>query len=301
MIELVQAVFAGAVSFFQALADPDLAFLRYAFLAGMLSSIAFGITGTYVVTRRIAAIAGAISHCVLGGIGAALYLGVVHGWTWLLPIYGAIAAALVAAVLIGLVSLYARQREDTVIGAMWAIGMAVGVIFIKITPGYSPDIMSYLFGDILLITRSDLVLVLLLDAVVVGLCVLFYPKLLAVCFDEEFTKLRGVRTEVYYLLLLCLTALTVVLLMRVVGLIMVIALLTLPAAVAGHFTRRMGAMMGLAVVFCMGFTGIGLGYSYVRNLPSGAVIIVFAGLVYLAVVGGSRLRKMIEARTYKKV
>jgi zinc transport system permease protein len=288
-------------AFYRALGDPDVAFLRYAFMAGLLASVAFGVTGVYVVTRRIASIAGAIAHCVLGGIGAALYFGVKYDLAWFQPIYGATAAALLAAVLIGLVSLYARQREDTVIGAMWAIGMAVGVIFIQKTPGYNRDVMSYLFGDILLINRSDLWLVVGLDAVVVGLCALFYPKLRAVCFDEEFTSLRGVRTEVYYLLLLCLTALTVVLLMRVVGLVMVIALLTLPAAVAGHFTHRMGTMMVLSALFCMGFTALGLEYSYVHDLPSGAVIIILAGIVYLAVVAGDRLRKAVRGRAQRKL
>jgi zinc transport system permease protein len=276
------------MEFLEALGDPDIPFLRYALLAGVLASVALGIIGTYVVTRRISSIAGAISHSVLGGIGAALYLQVVAGWAWCHPMYGAVAAALASAIVIGLVSLYAKQREDTVIGALWAVGMAVGLLFFAKTPGYT-DPMSYLFGNILFITRGDLWLVLALDALVIGLGVTLYHKFLAVCFDPEFAELRGVRVRVYYLLLLCLTALTVVLLVRVVGIVMVIALLTLPAAVAGHFARRLWHMMALAVLACMIFVGVGLGISYYAELPSGPVIIVLAAGVYLVVAVGKRL------------
>jgi len=281
--------------FLAALRDPNIPFLRYAFLAGMLASVAFGIVGSYVVARRISYIAGAISHCVLGGIGAALFFRERMGWAWCNPMAGAAAAALLAAMIIGVVSLYARQREDTVIGALWAIGMAIGLLFIAKTPGYV-DAMSYAFGDILLISRGDLWLVAALDLLVVGLGVFFYHKLLAVCFDEEFARLRGVRVDLYYLLLLCLTALTVVLLVTVVGIVMVIALLTLPAAVAGHFSKRLWQMMLLSVIFCLVFTAAGLTCSYTYDLPSGPTIIIFAGAVYLVVMLGAWLRKLWSLR-----
>jgi len=265
------------------------AFVQYALLAGVLASIACGIVGTYVVVRRITYIAGGISHCVLGGIGAALYFQRVHGWAWLSPLYGAIAAALAAAMIIGLVSLRAKQREDTVIGALWAIGMAVGVLFIAKTPGYSQDLMSYLFGNILMVSKADLWLIAALDALVVVLGLVFYNQFLAVCFDEEFARVRGMRVEFYYLLLLGLTALTVVLLVTVVGIVLVIALLTLPVAVAGYFARRLWQMMALAALFSMLFTTAGLAISYQPDLPAGATVIVLAGAVYLVVVLGARL------------
>ena len=273
--------------FFDAAAN--YAFVQYALLAGLLASIACGIVGTYVVVRRITYIAGGISHCVLGGIGAALYFQRVHGWAWLSPLYGAIAAALAAAMIIGLVSLRAKQREDTVIGALWAIGMAVGVLFIAKTPGYSQDLMSYLFGNILMVSRSDLWLIAALDTLVVVLGLVFYNQFLAVCFDEEFARVRGMRVEFYYLILLGLTALTVVLLVTVVGIVLVIALLTLPVAVAGYFARRLWQMMALAAVFSMLFTSAGLAISYEPDLPAGATVIVLAGAVYLLVVLGARL------------
>lgn len=278
------------MEFLNALRDPDIPFLRYAFLAGVLASVAFGIVGTYVVARRISYIAGAISHCVLGGIGIGIYLQQKTGHWWCHPMYGAIVSALLAAVIIGLVSLHARQREDTVIGALWSVGMAIGLLFLARTPGYV-DPMSYLFGNILLISKKDLYLVIALDALVVALAMFFYNKFLAVCFDEEFTRLRGVRADLYFLLLLCLTALTVVLLVPVVGIVMVIALLTLPAAVAGQFARRLWQMMALAVVLCVVFMTAGLGYSYNHNLPSGPTIIVVAGAGYLLTLVGRRFRK----------
>jgi len=274
----------------EALRSADIPFMRYAFCVGLLASVAFGVVGTYVVARRITYIAGAIAHSVLGGIGVALYVQQIHGIPWISPMAGAVTAALLAALVIGLVSTYAKEREDSVIGAIWAVGMAVGLLFLYKTPGYF-DPMSYLFGDITLISRKDLWIVAGLDALVVALSLFFFNKLLAISFDEEFARLRGVRVTFYYLLLVCLTALTVVLLVRVVGIVMVVALLTLPAAVAGHFSRRLWHMMALSVVFCAAFTTVGLGASYSADLPTGPTIIVIAGAAYLLVVALSRLLK----------
>ncbi len=270
--------------FMAALADPHLPFLRYAFMAGILASISFGIIGTLVVVRRISSIAGAIAHCVLGGIGAGLYLEQVVGIGWASPVQGAIVVALGAAVALTLIKHFGSQREDTVIGALWAVGMAVGLLFMARTPGYT-DPMSYLFGNILLLSKSDVYLVLLLDLLVVSVVGLFYNKLLALCFDEEYAFLRGVPTGWYYFVLLCLTALTVVLLIRVVGVVMVIALLTLPAAIAGNVASGIKQMMFLAVLICMAFITVGLAASYRLDLPSGPVIIVLSGIVYLLVLG----------------
>lgn len=266
--------------FFAALADPHLPFLRYALLAGILASVSFGIIGTFVVVRRISSIAGAIAHCVLGGIGAGLYLEQVAGLAWAGPVQGAIAVALGAAVILTLLNHYGSQREDTVIGALWAVGMAAGLLFMARTPGYT-DPMSYLFGNILLLSKTDVYLVAGLDLVVILTVVMFYNKLLALCFDEEHAFLRGIPTQWYYLLLLCLTALTVVLLIRIVGIVMVIALLTLPAAIAGNFAAGIRQMMILSILLCMAFIAVGLGVSYNLDLPSGPVIIVIAGFTYL--------------------
>ena len=273
------------IEFFQILMKPEAAFLRYALLAGILASISFGMMGTYVVVRRISYIAGAIGHCILGGIGAALYLQKTLGLSWMQPIYGSIASGLLAAMAIGLISLYARQREDTVIGALWAIGMAIGIIFFNKIPGYV-DPMSYLFGNILLISHSDLWLIAGLDILLIAVVFLFYNQFQGICFDGEFAKLRGVHTELYYLVLLCMTALSIVLLINIVGALMVVALLTLPAAVACQFSRRLWHMMLLSTLCCMVFTTSGLVCSYAYDLPSGPVIILISGAIYLAITIG---------------
>jgi zinc transport system permease protein len=270
--------------------------MQYAILAGVLASIACGVVGTYIVVRRITYIAGSISHCILGGIGAAVYLRDVHGWTFSTPLRGAVLAAILAALIIGIVSMRAKQREDTVIGAVWAIGMAAGILFIWKTPGYQQDLMSYLFGNILMVTPEDLWLIAGLDVAVIAAGLLFYNPLLALCFDEEFARTRGMRVEFYYLFLLCLTALTVVLLVSVVGIILVIALLTLPVAVSSHLAKRLWQMMVLASIFSILFTVIGQAIAYSPGLPAGATIIVLAGAVYLVVAVGSRLPWRRKAR-----
>ena len=259
-------------------------FMQYALLIGLLASVACGVVGSYVVVRRITYLAGGIAHCVLGGMGAAMYFSKVHDQPWLSPVHGAIGAAIAAAMIIGIVSLRFKQREDTVISALWAVGMATGVLFIAKTPGYQQDLMGYLFGNILMVGPGDLWLIGILDAVVVITSLVFYKQLLAVCFDQEFARTRGIRVEFYYLLLLCLTALTVVLLVMVVGIVMVIALLTLPVAVAGQFVKRLWQMMVVAAVLSMLLTTAGLAISYSPNLPAGATTIVLAGGVYLLVL-----------------
>ena len=257
-------------------------FLQYAVATGLLASVACGVVGSYVVVRRITYVAGGISHCVLGGMGAAMYLNKVHGWTWLHPLHGATIVALAAAMVIGVVGLRYKQREDTVISAIWAVGMAAGVLFIAKTPGYASDLMSYLFGNILMVTPADLRLIVALDAVVLAAALVFHKQFQAVCFDEEFARVRGLRVEFYYLLLLCLTALTTVLLVTVVGIVMVIAMLTLPVAVAGRFARRLWHMMILSVLLSAVLTTAGLAVSYAPNLPAGATIIALSGAAYLA-------------------
>lgn len=263
-------------------------FLQYAVLTGVLVGIACGVVGTYVVTKRITYIAGGIAHSILGGMGAARYLQIRHQLEWLHPLYGAVIAALIAAIIIGLVSLRIREREDTVIGALWAIGMATGVLFISQTPGYNEDLMSYLFGNILMVSPNDLWLIGGLDALVVAVALAFYKQFFAVCFDEEFARLRGLNVEFYYLVLLCLTALTIVLLVTVVGIVMLIALLTLPAAVASLFSRQLWHMMLFSAALTVVLTLGGLALSYGPNLPTGATTIVLAGICYLAVALASR-------------
>jgi zinc transport system permease protein len=258
--------------FLQALASHT--FLQNALFAGILASIGCGTMGAYVVVKRIGFLAGGIAHAVLGGMGIAYYLGQS-------PVGGALIAALVAALIIGWVNLRGHEHEDTLIAALWSVGMAIGILFIFQTPGYNVDLMSYLFGNILMVSRTDLILMGGLDAVIVLSVVLLRKQFLAVAFDEEFAETRGVSVEFFYLLLLCLVALTVVLLIQVVGLILVIALLTLPAAIAAQYVGSLGRMMWVAMGLGALFTMTGLALSYEPNLPAGASIIVLAGTAYL--------------------
>ncbi len=249
-------------------------FMRHALMAGVLVSIACGIVGVYVVVNRFVFVSGGIAHAAYGGIGLGYFLGIN-------PVWGAILFSLAAALGMGVVQRKTRQRADTVIGVMWAIGMAVGIVFVDLTRGYAVDLMSYLFGSILTVPRSDLVIMAILDVVIIVLVVVFYKELLAISYDETFATVENVPVGAIYITLLCLVALTVVMLMRVVGLIMVIALLTMPAAISEQFTSSLKKMMVLSVILGIVFTTVGLWLSYALNLTSGATIILVAGCAFL--------------------
>lgn len=266
--------------FRELLFHPDVDFLRVALLMGAMASLAFGMTGSLVVVKRISYVAGAIAHAVLGGIGMALYLREAHGFAWLHPLLGALFAALLAAFLIAFIRANRFEREDSVIGAIWAVGMATGLVFIAKTPGFT-DPMSYLFGNILILSRTDLVLIAVLDGVLLTLLGLTYTHLQAICFDEELARLRGLRVGLVYTLLLSIVAVTVVLLVSLVGVVLVVALLTIPAAMAAHHVVSLRAMMlvasGITLVFTLG--GITLGF--ILDWPVGPTIILGAGAAYL--------------------
>lgn len=273
-------------------------FLQHAVLAGVLSAVACGIMGSYVVVRRTTYVAGAIAHCVLGGMGAARYMQTVHDVQWLTPMTGALIAAITAALIIAWVTLNGKQREDTVLSAVWAIGMALGISFIAATPGYYEDLMSYLFGNILMVGKDSLIHMGVLDVLVVGITLLFYDKFLIISFHPELAKLRGMHSTFYHTLLLVLIALTVVFLTQVVGLIMVIALLTLPAAAASQLTKRLWRVMALAIVFTLVYTVGGVAISYEPEWPAGATVIELAGLGYLLVLFGQYCKKKWQKQGY---
>ncbi len=253
-------------------------FMRNALLAGVLVSIACGIIGTFVVVNRIVFISGGIAHAAYGGIG----LGYFFGFN---PVLGAIAFALVSALLMGWVESKTQQRADTIIGVMWAMGMAIGIILIDLTQGYKADLMSYLFGSILAVPRQDLIMMLMLDIIIGMMVFVFYKELLAISFDPVFATTRNVPVNGLYLMLVAAIALTVVMVMQVVGLIMVIALLTIPAAIAAQFVQDIKQMMYGASILGMVFTTTGLWLSYSFNLTSGATIILVAGIAYLITLG----------------
>ncbi|MBS0607378.1 MAG: metal ABC transporter permease [Parachlamydiales bacterium] len=277
-------------SFFQAIAKNP--FLLLALFAGLAASFASGIIGSYVVVKRIVAISGSIAHSVLGGMGIFLWLKRTYGWEILTPLYGALFAGLLSALLMGWIHLKYKEREDTVIAALWATGMSVGVIFIALTPGYNVELLNFLFGNILWVTHSDIRLLLILDILIIGLVALFYRRFLAICFDEDQAQLQGMSVRLLYLLLLCLVAISVVLLIQVVGAILVIAMLAIPAAVAGTLSQRLSSMMLLAVLLGCVFTTAGMYAAYELNWPPGATISLFAACVYsLSLLMKKRIKK----------
>lgn len=249
-------------------------FMRNAIAAGVLVSVACGIIGTYIVINRIVFLSGGIAHASYGGIGLGYLLGIN-------PFYGAIVFSLVSALGMGWVHRRTRERSDTIIGVMWAVGMALGIILLDLSPGYKADLMSYLFGSILAVPTMDLVIILVLNLVIILLVAAFYKELQAISFDESFAFVVNVPVDMLYMLLVSLIAITVVMTMRVVGLIMVIALLTIPPAIAGLFVKDMKRMMALSVGLSIFFSFCGLILSYYLNLTSGATIILLAGLAYL--------------------
>ncbi|RLI26683.1 MAG: metal ABC transporter permease, partial [Candidatus Hecatellales archaeon] len=249
-------------------------FVRNAVYAGILASVVCGLLGPYIVVKRIVFISGGISHASFGGVG----LGYLLGGS---PILGAMGFAVASALGIGVVSRRFRQQEDAVIGIVWAVGMALGVVFIALKPGYAPNLLSYLFGSILTVTSSDLALMLTVTGVTALTILLLYKEFLALAFDEEYAWTAGVPVEPLYLTLLALIGLTVVILMRVVGIILLIALLTIPASISLQYTYNMKKMMVLSTLLGAAFTLGGLTLSYYVNLPPGATIILLAAATHL--------------------
>lgn len=246
-------------------------FMRHALLAGILVSFAAGIIGSLIVVNRMVFLAGGIAHTSYGGIGLAVYFG--------LPIFlGASLFAVGSALLIAALTLKKRHRMDTFIGLIWAVGMAIGVILVDLTPGYNVDLMSYLFGSILAVSSEDLWFMGALLAIILVVVTVWYRDILAVSYDSEYATLRGVNVKFFYTLILILSALTVVIAIKVVGLILVIAMLTIPIYIAEKLSKSLFSMMFLSGLIATVFTLTGLWLSYTYNLTSGASIIMVSAL-----------------------
>ena len=248
-------------------------FFRNAFLAALVASITCGIIGTYIVSRRIVFISGGITHASFGGIGMGYYFGFD-------PILGAIAFGILSALGIEFFTKRADLREDSAIAMLWSLGMALGVIFIFLTPGYAPNLMSYLFGNILTVSKGDLIYLFILAVFVICFFLIFYRMIIFVSFDEEFALTNNAPVRLFNALLISLVALTIVLNIRVVGIILVMSLLTIPQAIANLFTKRFDVMIFYSILF--GFLGsiTGLTISYIYDIPSGAAIIFTLVVIY---------------------
>jgi len=249
-------------------------FIQHALVAGVLVSAVSGIIGALVVVNRTVFLTGGIAHAAYGGIGLSVFFG--------LPMFFSTSlVAIFAALVMAHFTLYRRENTDVLIGVIWAVGMASGIILVDLTPGYNTDLMGYLFGSILAVERSDLYFMGGLLAVTLAVVLLRYREILAVSYDAEYARLLGINVRFCYTLILIFCALSVVIAMKIVGLIMVIAMLTIPVYIAQSLSKSLLQMMGISVLFSLLFTVVGLGLAYLYNLSSGAAIILVASLFML--------------------
>jgi zinc transport system permease protein len=252
------------------------AFFRNALLGSLFICIACGITGVYIVSRRLVFISGGITHASFGGLG----LGV---WTGVNPVASALAFAVASAFGVEWLSRRQGVREDSAIAAFWALGMALGVICLYITPGFAPNISTYLFGNILTITTTDIWFSGTLAVVLSAAVAAFYPQVLYTAFDSEFAQTRGVKVSLIEHLMMLAIAVTVVASIRLVGIMLLMSLLTVPQMTAALFTSRMSRMMMLSMLVSFIGCAAGLLASYYLNIPSGATII-FVQVIFFIII-----------------
>ena len=268
----------------------EFAFLQRAVAAALLAAVACGMVGTLAVVRRSTYVAGAVSHSVLAGIGFARFAAFAWGWTFLTPAGGAFLAAAVAAFILSAAGRGGpRHRPDTVLSILWTVGMALGLAFMHAVPGYQEDLMGYLFGNLLLVSPADLGWMAALDLATFVAFRLLWRHILALSFNRDLARIRGTRVRAVEMLLALLEAFSVVLLAKLVGIVLVIALLAIPAATAGHLSRRLLPMMLLAAVLCAASSLGGLALAYVRDWQVGPTIVLLSAAVYAVVaVSGKR-------------
>ena len=257
-------------------------FMRNALLAAVLVSVACGIVGTFVVIKKIVFIGGGITHAAFGGIGLGYLLGIN-------PVLTAIPFSLLSAIVLGSAVHKVKVSEDSAISILWVFGMALGVLFIGLAPGYAPDLFSYLFGSILTVPLLDIIVMVVLDILIIVTVMLLYREFQAMSFDEEFSEIAGIHTRLLHILLLCLVALSVILLIRVVGIILVMALLTIPTSIARQFTNRLKRLILYSIFSAVVLTVVGLWLSYVFDLPSGATIVLVLAFVFFISASLKRL------------
>jgi zinc transport system permease protein len=258
-------------------------FIQNAIIAGILVSIAAGIIGSLIVVNRMVFLAGGIAHTSYGGIGLAVYFS--------FPIFlGASLFSILAALLMAFITLNQRDKIDIFIGLVWAVGMAIGIVLVDLTPGYNVDLMSYLFGSILAVSNEDLIYMACLLAFTITIVSVFYREILAVSYDSEYANLRGINVKFFYTLILILSSLVIVIAIKVVGLILVIALLTIPVYMASAISNSLGIMMGVSGLFATIFTLVGLAISYNFDITSGASIILVSAIALVLFLIVRRLK-----------
>lgn len=262
--------------------------LPFLLIACLLASFASGVIGSYVVVKRMVFLSGSIAHSVLGGMGFFLWLSRTQNLLWLRPIYGAFLSAILSALLMGWIHRKYKQRKDAIIASIWSTGMSIGVIFISLTPGYNVELSNFLFGNLLWITSHEIFLLLLLDLFILLSVGIFYNPLLAIALDEEQAKLQKISVDKLYFFLLTLVAISIVLLIQMIGIILVIALLTLPAMIASHFTKHLMVLMGTSILFALFFSFSGVFFSFFFDVPTGSTIALFCSLGYFLLLASKK-------------
>jgi zinc transport system permease protein len=249
-------------------------FIQNAIIASMLASIVCGIIGVIIIEKKLVMMSGGIAHTSFGGVGLGYFLGIE-------PVLGALFVSVSASLGICYIKRRGRTRSDVLIGLFWSLGMALGTIFIALTPGYPPDLASYLFGSILTVTRADIYLMALIAFVIAIIVISLFEYWKSFIFDQEFAAITGIRTVFLEYLLFIMIAISVVALIRVVGIILVMALFTAPTAIAGMFLKSLKSRMIISTIIGCFFCLIGLFVSYAINIPSGAAIVVISVICYL--------------------
>lgn len=251
-------------------------YMQNAILAGLLASLLCGFIGIFIVVNRIVFISGGLSHISFGGLGLAFYLNAD-------PFLGAGISAVLASIVLGVTKESKVQRNDTLIGILWSMGMALGILFIYLKPGYSPDLTTYLFGNILTVSMNDIYFMIALNVLVLLLFGLSYHEIMAISFDKEFAKIKGVAVKQLNLIFYILTALTIVVLIEVVGIILIIALLTIPPSISLILSRSFKIIIILSMIVSLCMILGGLFISYQLDIPPGPAIIIPGGVILLAI------------------
>lgn len=271
----------------------EYSFVLRSLLGALFASITAGVAGTYIVSRRLVFLSGGITHASFGGIGLGYYLGIN-------PVVGAAVFGLGSAIGMEYMSARGKMREDSAIGILWALGMAIGIIFIYLTPGYAPNLISYLFGSILTVTDGDLIALGIISVVLIVYTAVFYRTLLYISFDESYARTFTRHVDLFRYITVGLTGLAIVLNIRMAGVIMIIALLTIPANIVMLFTRRYLRIVVLSTV--VSFFGISAGFaiSWFTNLPTGATIVAVLVLFWLVARGARSLIRSSNIEKLKK-
>ena len=268
----------------------EYSFMQNAVMAALLASIVTGIIGTIAIEKKLISMSGGIAHASFGGIG----LGYLAGFE---PIWGGLAFAIASSLLISKISKSKRVNADTMTGILWSFGMALGILFISLAPGYMPDMTSYLFGDILSVSSGAIVTMFFFTLVIAAVFIMFYTYFTAYLFDEEYAKASGINTRVLEWMVYLMIPAGIIVLIKIVGVILTIALMTIPVSIAKLFFKSFGKVVVVSMLISIVFCLLGLTLSYYINIPSGVCIIVLASIIYLVLMfTKQRIQNRVHAK-----